>query len=104
MAGRLLDQGTPHALTSVTAAAMRWVDAPETTRPKLVLANSGANPPSSCRRESRGAHGDLPHATRMRGTRRMRRSEKSVVHTKRTARFMFECPRGPFDWGARRPP
>lgn len=43
LAGRLVESGTPHALTSVTAAAMRWVDAPETSLPKQAPANSSAN-------------------------------------------------------------
>jgi len=94
-AGQLLESGTPHAPTSMTAAAMWRVDAPETSRPKQALANSNARTPSSCRRETRGAHGDHPHATRMRG-------ETGVTTV--IARFMFEKPERAFDWGARRLP
>jgi hypothetical protein len=112
LAGRLVESGTPHAPTSVTAAAMWWVDAPETSLPKQAPANSSVNllRPAVAKRA-----GPTEISLTLRGCAVSAAHDRNVVgnlwsdptegtHRKRTARFMFECPRGPFDWGARRPP
>jgi hypothetical protein len=112
LAGRLVESGTPHAPTSVTAAAMWWVDAPETSLPKQAQANSSVNllRPAVAKRAgpteiSLTLRGCAVSAASEAERRRMHTaSEPKGTRRKRTARFVFECPRGPFDWGARRPP